>query len=190
MRHGISGNVSQSAGHTIYPRRRQRSLTRAAISVYTGISFTILGLSATSLSAFAGALIAISFVYSISRFRFGFSGETLLLTGVAISFFFSSLILFIQYLSNVADSFQIIRWLMGSLTVVGYQELKQLLPFVMLTAVVIIYLSRELNLLMAGDEIATSRGVSVKYVRYALFLLLRCAWVLSLLYAVQLALSA
>lgn len=141
----------------------------AAISVYTGISFTILGLSATSLSAFAGALIAISFVYSISRFRFGFSGETLLLTGVAISFFFSSLILFIQYLSNVADSFQIIRWLMGSLTVVGYQELKQLLPFVTLTAVVIIYLSRELNLLMAGDEIATSRGVSVKYVRYTLF---------------------
>tara|TARA_R110000787_G_scaffold8183_1_gene27271 strand:+ start:292 stop:1254 length:963 start_codon:yes stop_codon:yes gene_type:complete len=141
----------------------------AAISVYAGISFTIFGLSATSLSAFAGALIAISFVYSISRFRFGFSGETLLLTGVAISFFFSSLILFIQYLSNVADSFQIIRWLMGSLTVVGYQELKQLLPFVTLTAVVIIYLSRELNLLMAGDEIATSRGVSVKYVRYVLF---------------------
>lgn len=141
----------------------------AAISVYAGISFTILGLSATSLSAFAGALIAISFVYSISRFRFGFSGETLLLTGVAISFFFSSLILFIQYLSNVADSFQIIRWLMGSLTVVGYQELKQLLPFVTLTAVVIIYLSRELNLLMAGDEIALSRGVSVKYVRYVLF---------------------
>jgi iron complex transport system permease protein len=141
----------------------------AAISVYASISFTILGLSATSLSAFAGALIAISFVYSISRFRFGFSGETLLLTGVAISFFFSSLILFIQYLSNVADSFQIIRWLMGSLTVVGYQELKQLLPFVTLTAVVIIYLSRELNLLMAGDEIALSRGVSVKYVRYVLF---------------------
>ncbi len=141
----------------------------AAFSVYTGISFTILGLSATSLSAFAGALIAISFVYSISRFRFGFSGETLLLTGVAISFFFSSLILFIQYLSNVADSFHIIRWLMGSLTVVGYQELKQLLPFVTMTALVIIYLSRELNLLMAGDEIATSRGVSVKYVRYVLF---------------------
>jgi len=141
----------------------------AAISVYAGISFTILGLTATSLSAFAGALLAISFVYSISRFRFGFSGETLLLTGVAISFFFSSLILFIQYLSNVADSFQIIRWLMGSLTVVGYQELRQLLPFVGLTAIVIIYLSRELNLLMTGDEIASSRGVSVKYVRYALF---------------------
>lgn len=141
----------------------------AAFSVYSGISFTILGLSATSLSAFAGALLAISLVYSISRFRFGFSGETLLLTGVAISFFFSSLILLIQYLSNVADSFQIIRWLLGSLTVVGYQELKQLLPFVALTAAVILFLSRELNLLKAGDEIAISRGVSVKVVRYTLF---------------------
>lgn len=141
----------------------------AALSVYIGLSFTILGINAISFSAFAGALVAIGLVYSISHFRFGFSGETLLLTGIAISFFFSSLILFVQYLSNIADSFQIIRWLMGSLTVVGYHELKQLLPFVSLTAIVIILLSRELNLLMAGDDIALSRGVSVKYVRYTLF---------------------
>jgi cobalamin transport system permease protein len=141
----------------------------AAIYVSLGLSFTFLGINGTSFAAFSGALLAISIVYSISRFRQGFSTETLLLTGVAISFFFSSLILFTQYLSNVTDSFRILRWLMGELSIIGYRDLMQLLPFVTLCIAIILWLGRELNLLMAGDDIAISRGVAVKQIRYILF---------------------
>ncbi|MDC9725889.1 MAG: iron ABC transporter permease [Gammaproteobacteria bacterium] len=141
----------------------------AAIYVYLGFSFTLFGFDGGTFAAFLGSLIAISFVYSISRYQSGFSPETLLLTGVAISFFFSSLILFTQYLSDLTDSFQILRWLMGSLTTVGYRDILQLLPFVALCTAVILWLRRELNLLMAGDDIALSRGVSVQYIRYTLF---------------------
>ncbi len=142
----------------------------AAIYVYLGLSFSLLGIDGGAFAAFAGALIAISFVYAVSRYQNGFSPETLLLTGVAISFFFSSLILFTQYLSNLTDSFEIMRWLMGSLTTVGYDEVLQLLPFVTLCTGVILWLSRELNLLMAGDDIALSRGVPVHTIRYVLFI--------------------
>lgn len=141
----------------------------AALYVYLGLSFTLLGIDGGSFAAFSGALLAISFVYGISRHQNRFSPETLLLTGVAISFFFSSLILFTQYLSNVTDSFRILRWLMGGLSVVAYQDILQLLPFVSLAVAVILLLSRELNLLMAGDDIALSRGVAVQRVRYLLF---------------------
>lgn len=141
----------------------------AATSVYLGLGFSLLGIDATTLSAFLGAMLAISLVYGISHFRYGFSGETLLLTGVAVSFFFSSLILLIQYLSNVSDAFQIVRWLMGGLTISSYDVLLQLLPFVALCIAVVLWLGRELNLLMAGDDIALSRGVSVMWVRYLLF---------------------
>jgi len=141
----------------------------AALSVTFGLSFSLLGLDSLTISAFIGALVAISFVYGISQLRYGFSSETLLLTGVATSFFFSSLILFTQYLSDLNDSFHIIRWLMGGLAVTGYQQLLQLLPIVTISSVIIIWLSRELNLLMAGDDIALSRGVAVKRVRYLLF---------------------
>ena len=141
----------------------------AALYVYLGISFSLLGIDGGTFAAFSGALLAISCVYGISRFQHGFSPETLLLTGVAISFFFSSLILFTQYLSNVSDSFQIIRWLMGSLTTVAYHDIVQLLPFVSICTIVILWFSRELNLLMAGDDIALSRGVAVHYIRYILF---------------------
>ncbi len=142
----------------------------AAVTVFLGLSFSLLGFDAVTVGSFLGALLAISFVYGISQFRYGFSSETLLLTGVATSFFFSSLILFTQYLSNINDSFRIMRWLMGSLSVTGYQQLMQLLPIVTVSSAIIIWLSRELNLLMAGDDIAISRGVEVKRVRYLLFL--------------------
>ncbi|MDT8370454.1 MAG: iron ABC transporter permease [Gammaproteobacteria bacterium] len=141
----------------------------AASYVFLGLSFSVLGIDGSSLAAFSGALVAISIVFAISRFRSGFSPETLLLSGVAINFFFSSLILFIQYLSNISDSFRIIRWLMGSINSVGYHDMLQLLPFVSLCIVTILWLRRELNLLMAGDDIALSRGVAVKQVRYLLF---------------------
>lgn len=141
----------------------------AALYVFLGFSFAIMSIDGSTFAAFIGSSVAISFVYSISRLRSGFSTETLLLTGVAISFFFSSLILFTQYLSNVSDSFQILRWLMGSLTTVGYRDVLQLLPFVSVCIAVILWLSRELNLLMAGDDIALSRGLAVQKTRYLLF---------------------
>lgn len=141
----------------------------AALFVFFGLSFSVIGIDGTSFAAFIGALVSISFVYYLSRFRSQFSTETLLLTGVALSFFFSSLILFIQYLSNITDSFRILRWLMGSLSIVGYHDILQLLPFVTICIAVILWLSRELNLLMAGDDIALSRGVNIKAVRLSLF---------------------
>jgi iron complex transport system permease protein len=143
----------------------------AASYIFFGLSFSFFGIDGASFTAFAGALIAISIVYGISHFRQGFSVETLLLTGVAISFFFSSLILFVQYLSNITDSFRIIRWLMGELSSVSYKEILQLAPFVGLSLLLITWWSRELNLLMAGDDIALSRGVAVKQIRYRLFII-------------------
>lgn len=143
----------------------------AALYVYLGFSFTFLAIDGISLFAFSGALATISFIYMISKIRAGFSPETLLLTGVAVSFFFSSLILVTQYLSDSTASFHILRWLMGSVVTVGYQDLLQLLPFVAICIAVILLLSQELNLLTTGDEIAQSRGVDVRKIRYLLFVI-------------------
>ena len=141
----------------------------AALSVFFGVSFSVFGFSSTSLFAFLGALITIRFVYSISTLNKGFSLHTLLLTGVAISFFFSSLILLIQYLNDMPDAYRLIRWLMGNLAIVGYDTIWPLLPFVLLTVAVVFYLSNELNLLTTGDEMALSRGVNVTQIRSILF---------------------
>ena len=114
--------------------------------------------------------MSIGLVYGLTLARKGFSTATMLLAGVAVSFFFSSLILFLQYLSNFTQMFRIIRWLMGGLDQVGYGPVLNLLPFVVVgVRFDRTYLTYELNLLATGEDIAASRGVDVVRTRRLLF---------------------
>lgn len=141
----------------------------AAVQVRLGLSFTILGLSGGSLLAFAGAALSMLLVYSLTRVRKGFSTSAMLLAGVAISFFFSSLILMVQSTSDFQNSYKLLRWLMGGLAGAGYDGIVNLIPFVVIGLAIIACFSNELNLLSTGDDIAASRGVEVGRVRSALF---------------------
>jgi iron complex transport system permease protein len=142
----------------------------AAVFIRTGLAFSIAGISGTSLAAFIGALLAVALVYGLTRIKGGFTTTTLLLAGIAISFFFSSLILLIQYTSGLSHSFRIIQWMMGSLTAAVYGRLINLLPFFGAGAVLLLFLHREMNLFMVGEDIAISRGVNVGLVKKLIFL--------------------
>jgi iron complex transport system permease protein len=93
----------------------------------------------------------------------------MLLAGVALNFFFSSAILFAQYMSDFTHSFRILRWLMGGLETVGYESVLNMAPFIVSGTAIILFLSHELNLMMTGEEIAISRGANVGRVKKVLF---------------------
>ena len=141
----------------------------AALYIRLGLTIAVLGVSGVSVSAFAGAILSILLVYGLSRSRRGSSTTTMLLAGVAISFFFSSIILFTQYMSDLTNSFRIIRWLMGRLEGVGYDSVLNMAPFVVSGSAIILYMTHELNLVTTGEELATSRGVDVSRARRLLF---------------------
>ena len=140
-----------------------------AIYVQSGFTFWILGISGISIFAFLGAILSIFLVYGLSIIKRGFSTTTMLLAGVAISFFFSSLILFIQYISDFTQSFHIIRWLMGRLDILGFEPVFNMAPFVITGSIIIFYLSHELNLMTSGEDIAISRGVDTGKIKKILF---------------------
>ncbi|MBN1868470.1 iron ABC transporter permease [Candidatus Sumerlaeota bacterium] len=142
----------------------------AALGVRLGVFRTALGGGAVSICAFLGALTATAAVYGLTRLKKGFSTATMLLAGVAISFFFSSLILFVQFTSNLYDSFRILRWLMGGLQTVDYGDVRLLTVVVLVGSGVILFLRHELNLMTTGEDIATSRGVNVNRLKIVLFL--------------------
>lgn len=142
----------------------------AALTVLFGVSGSFLGISGISLGSLAGALLSISVVYGLARGRQGFSSSTMLLAGVAVSFFFSSLILFMQYLSDFTQSFRIVRWLMGGIETVGYHPVLGMLPFSLFGVAAIFLLTNELNLITTGEDIAVSRGVDVRRLKTLLFL--------------------
>lgn len=135
-----------------------------------GLSFSFLGISGSSLCAFAGALLSILVVYSFTQARRTFSTGSMLLVGVAVSFFFSSLILLIQYMSDFTKTFHILRRLIGGIEAVGFDSVLSLFPFVASGAVIIFSLNRELNLLSTGEDLAASRGVNVVRTKQVIFL--------------------
>ena len=141
----------------------------ASLYVGLGLGFTLFGFSGETAASFAGALLAMGFVYSLSRLKSGFTTGGMLLAGVAVSFFFSSLILLVQYISDFTNSFNILRRLIGGIRVVGFGPALNLLPFAIGCGIVIVALAHELNLLTVGEDIATSRGVDVRRLRKVVF---------------------
>ena len=139
------------------------------IAIVSGMHFSLLGLSGTSLAALSGAILSITLVYGIARASGKLSPTTMLLGGVAISFFFSSLILLLQYLSDAGSSFRILHWLMGDISRASMDSVLQLAPFIISGVLIVSLLHRELNLLSITDDMAASRGVNVDRSRQLLF---------------------
>ncbi len=142
----------------------------AAIYIHLGLAFSFLRIPGESWFAFTGALLTIAVVYGLARAAAGASNVTMLLAGVAVSFFFSSMILFLQYLSDLTRTFRMVRWVMGGLeSIVGVDTILTLFPFVFAGCAVVLYFRHELNLITTGEELAVARGVEVDRVKLVVF---------------------
>lgn len=137
----------------------------AAIGIILGwgIGFRIV-------SGFAGSLFALGLVYALA-YRRGFSVSSLILGGVVVSFLFTSLIWLFFSLSKRWEIHEMYAWIMGNLSSLSMNQVK-LLSLLVIPASFILYgLGRDLNILLLGDEKATSLGVFPKKLRGFLFLL-------------------
>jgi len=124
----------------------------------------LVGFSVMSLGALFGAGLTLLVLLLFIKRNVSQRSLELLLIGVMLSFFFSSLVMFVQYLSDFTEVYRISRWLMGSLSTVGYFETLVVL-LVSLPLWVYIYSHRRaLDLLLFGDEFAHARGVETTQV--------------------------
>ena len=139
-------------------------------SVYFWLWAGFLGAFGGLASALAGAAISMTLVYLVTRAKGGFSTSVMLLAGVIINFFFSSLVMFIQYLSDSHDSLRIMHWLMGSLAGLETAQLADLGFVILAGAVSIWFMAPEIDLLTAGEELAASRGVRVNRAKVKIFI--------------------
>lgn len=141
----------------------------AAFCIYMGWGFSLFGLSGTALCAFAGAFACVLILQTVAELRPDAGGVTLLLAGVAFNFFFSSLVMIVQYVGAYHDSFRLLRWTLGGIQVIGLGEAVRVVPVFLLVSAVSIAFARELDLLLCGPEVAVSRGVALNRTRKVLF---------------------
>ena len=119
--------------------------------------------------AFAGALLAVGIITSFARMARSTRDATLLLAGVAISALFSSVIMIFQYTGGAVETYRLIAWTMGGISVVGIAEGLRALPSLLISAFLALRFSTELDLITFGDEVAVTRGVALERLKRLLF---------------------
>lgn len=121
--------------------------------------------------AFVGALLATLTVYSLATRSGRTDTATLLLAGVAMSSFFSAGISLLYHFVDDGILRQIVFWLMGNLGGKRWEHVALLTPFAAIGSMAIWAFSRDLNIMMLGDDEARSLGVNVERSKRCLIVL-------------------
>ncbi|MBI3245839.1 MAG: iron chelate uptake ABC transporter family permease subunit [Deltaproteobacteria bacterium] len=142
-----------------------------------GVIVISMGLAATSFIAvpcatFAGALCTAFAVYFFTTRKGRTPLTTLLLVGIAVNSVLASLTSLILSLSpDYEISRQMYFWLMGGLDGRSWMHVQIVLPFLLVGFLPIQFLSRDLNVLLLGEETAMTLGLNVELVRRLLLAL-------------------
>jgi iron complex transport system permease protein len=139
----------------------------AAIAVLIPIRIEILAFGLLQLFAFAGALLAVTAVYRLSRTSGGSPMTSLLLTGYALGSLLAAGLAMAMYLSGAALR-QIFSYLLGSFDNASWGELAGVVPIIAIATVLILVRARSLNGLLLGEETAAHLGVDVRRERVIL----------------------
>jgi iron complex transport system permease protein len=129
------------------------------------VSGGTLGPAALPVVAFVGGLAAVAATYLLGT---GVGGSTstvtIVLAGVAVSAFAAAVQTFVQ--QRYDDTLRsVYSWLLGQLSTDGWSEIRIVLPFVVLSATVVLLHRRALDVIAVGDVEAASLGLSPATVR-------------------------
>lgn len=130
----------------------------ATIMIVLNIGFSILGMTMVTFGSFLGALITTLVVYLLASNNKKIDTSNLLLSGVALSFFLSSIVSLIIVFSeeNVA---RIIFWTMGNLSGASYPQLKIIVPSVIIASFLLMFYSRQLDIVSMNEDVAKTLGI-------------------------------
>ena len=137
--------------------------TMLAFVFFEGSSF------ARPILAFAGAGVATFAVYQMARSRTGMNVERLVLSGVIVTTFLSSIIVLLTSVLEAAKLRGFTFWLLGDLSQATYEGFYLTFAAATVGTIVLSSQARALNLMMIGERDALDFGVEVGRVRLIIF---------------------
>lgn len=124
-------------------------------------------LGAVQWMAFAGALLTVGAVYLLARAGRTTPMTTLLLAGVALGAFATSITSFLMYMNQ--DKLQMVySWLLGGFSLGSWHQVLLILPYIVLGFGVICVHARLMNVLQLDEEQASQLGVNVERLKLVL----------------------
>lgn len=124
---------------------------------------------ARPIMAFGGASLATFVVYQMAKSRAGMNVERLVLSGVIVTTFLSSIIVLLTSLLDAAKLRSFTFWLLGDLSQATKNGFYLSFAAVIIGTIVLMRNSRALNLMMIGERDAFDFGVEIRRVRLTVF---------------------
>ena len=140
----------------------------SAIGAITGILLGLSRFPGVSLTAFAGSMATLALILGMTSGQSVMKKESLLLSGVMVNAFCSSVIMFLVSVTQDAKLHNIIFWLMGDLSTADIRQVGILAGMLLPCFVIIFWHSHAMNLLLMGKEMAQATGISIKVVTITL----------------------
>ncbi len=133
------------------------------------VPFTLqwMGFGIVPLFAFVGALSAVAIVYGLARVGRTLPPTTLILAGVALGAFLSSVTSYLFTLFG-KKLHGIIFWLLGGLSLSEWNEVWMVIPYVTIGIVIIWLYARPLNVMQLDEDQAQQLGINVERVKIIL----------------------
>ena len=139
----------------------------AILAILLGLSTFSFGLP---LASFLGAFLTVLIVFYFGRQDGKIHPNTLLLAGVITGSFLSALIMFFISVSQKEELHTIIFWLMGDFSFSNARAILIIFPYIVLGFFLLYLRSRQLNLILSGEENAVQLGVDVEKLKLVSYL--------------------
>lgn len=137
----------------------------AILAMSVGWPYTMLGLFAVPLAAFIASLLTVYLVYKFAQIGRIVPTTNLILSGVAVSSFATSITTFLMLRSS-GEVRRAIGWLLGGVSLVGWDVTLALIPYLAVGMTMLIMTGYSLNLLQFGDDQATQMGLNVRRAKF------------------------
>jgi iron complex transport system permease protein len=141
----------------------------ASIAIAMGFGANLAGVPLVFLTAFAGALLFVAIVYRLASSGPVFLPGALLLAGVVLNLIAGAGVLLIQFVTDYTRALQILRFMVGTLDVVGIDLVIRMALFLVPGLLLLLYSTRDLNLIAMDEESAAALGVDVKRVEKTVY---------------------
>jgi iron complex transport system permease protein len=123
------------------------------------LKFSVKSIYLLPLFAAAGSITAVALIYFLSLKKGRTSPLTLILSGLAVSTFISAMTQLILTRSNDYEVRSYTFWTMGGLNGMMWEQVRLVAGPLIILVLVLMVFSRDLNLLLLGDEEARSVGL-------------------------------
>ena len=144
-----------------------------AVSVIMYGYLKFLGGYGTMAGAFFGAVISIVLALRIAAIRNKVTATQLVLAGIAVSALFGAITNFMIYHTKTgSDKVKTATyWMMGSLSGASWEKLKYATIAFVICLIFILFLSKGLDVLLLGDDVAVTVGVNTERLKMGIIIL-------------------